>query len=144
MRLESRNLTTTANASHKCEQQSGQLHQSADQRADVLRMVEAIGGAGRGEDPKRVRIYEALAGMEQRRLSPLDLNGEEGRALKAVWAGLQTSLRNGPRNLVSRRRLEQTLGVVEKQIPASIFGDNGTNTRRFRLRLRDRTCMHRK
>jgi hypothetical protein len=40
-----------SNASHKCEQQSGQLHQSADQRADVLRMMEAIGGAGRGEDP---------------------------------------------------------------------------------------------
>jgi hypothetical protein len=40
-----------SNASHNCKQQYGQLHQSADQLADVLRMVEAIGGAGRGEGP---------------------------------------------------------------------------------------------
>ncbi len=33
------------------EQQPDQLHQSADQGANVLLMAEAIGGARSGEDP---------------------------------------------------------------------------------------------
>ncbi len=38
-------------AGDKREQQSDQLHQSADQGANVLRMAEAIGGARSGERP---------------------------------------------------------------------------------------------
>ncbi len=40
-------------AGDKREQQSDQLHQSADQGANVLRMAEAIGGARSGERPRR-------------------------------------------------------------------------------------------
>ncbi len=43
----------SCDACDKRKQQSGQLHQGADQRANILRMVKAIGGARGGEDTNR-------------------------------------------------------------------------------------------
>jgi hypothetical protein len=38
----------------------------------------------------RLRIHEALAAIEQRRLNPIDIDGEEDRALRDAETALET------------------------------------------------------
>jgi hypothetical protein len=38
----------------------------------------------------RIRIHEALAAMQQRRLNPIDIDGEEDRALRDAETALET------------------------------------------------------